>query len=849
MKVKIFLFLILFAVVAMAAIVNPPSLGSTPSVKYSCENNSIQVQTDQTYVDGYVSLAYQCAEKKCGSCNDADNGNKQQKIDANGVAIFKSYGAGIYEFVAVKVINGNIIKSGPFYLSGSQLACFDPATACNEKSDVGVEFHPYCKNNGLRFIITDANKNPLKDAKISVKNPSGDAKEYTTNAEGRSDAANLEMGINELKVDAQGHDTKTVTVDYGKGKYACPDCKIEVLCNEKKVKFTCSADPSMANQKLTVNQLPRPPGDEYPSQPPLTSAIGTAGEELTTASFAGATVPSTSNALAVRSIPKNVRLNNVRVARADILNGRVTGKANNIVWKNLNTKSLLATFVQNGVKRTVNLNGVQINNALASRVRVRNLEITRGTAQNIVVSNRVANGAEAPATCPRPDRPPTDGRPEGPVGSATEGPAGRPEVVYCPGTTQCAEGEIKTTIYDTGLQCTQITTCMPGPTAPTTVATTDNAGAANIPLPERGSYEATTEDGKIFPIDIESVCKRATDIYCSKEKKGRFKVSTLDQENSEPRPTRVKLTKSMADTGANVINSFKATFLENGFYSSTSVIITPDQCINEGDRVPGGKVDCGGLDGGDFDGDLDGGNGNGGTATNCEIEGGQLIGTDGQPVGDNYNAVSIVRVEGGTLKGENCEIEGGTNDGGSVSGGSSSGGSLSGGTPTDLAFPEEFTAYPDEIEVETDEAGEVFVGPTGPEPEPPPSQPIKYDLITGDKINVGEQFTARALKNDESCVLCTIVVTDSTGKEILRVTTDANGEALLSLANKGTYEVALLSEEGEVAKRKQVEAELAITPPAPEPKPPTAGDQSMLLYGIIVVVIVIVAYFILKKKK
>ncbi|MBS3067414.1 hypothetical protein J4450_01820 [Candidatus Micrarchaeota archaeon] len=849
MKFKLFfVFLALFVSYLMAAIVS-----TVPKLSYNCDKE-VLVVTALDYDGGTVRMLYSCSSNSCQNC--LTTSSQQETVSTNingGIAEFeyKKYGAGAYNFV--------IESSGkaPYTLSPSDKTCYDPTATCPKK-DIIVETAPICEegSSSLRVAIKDSlTKNAIKDATVTVNGV-----DYKTNALGVLKTSALEQGIHELAIDKKGYDKKTVSIDYGTAKYACPDYKIDYSCKDGKVKFT-SGD--LANKKLSVKRV-----DSSEDPPKLTSAIGTAGEASTTASFAN-TVTSGS-VVSVRSVP-NVNVNNVRVTNANVRNVNIkSGKLNNVVLNNLRVGRSTATFVdQSGTKKTIVLENVRVNGAVASNVPARDMVVVRGTFTQAFVSSAVHTEGQPPIPTSSEclESPPSDVQcsfnekkiPRVDSRGCTfyecipktgESRGSRPPGGTCPDIT-CEPGEIRICQVnpETGSQEAK---CRPNPPIPGT--TTDNTGTADITPPENGNYEITTEDGQIIPMDV--FCGYDTEVSCSKDKKGRFKVAVSDEQKQEPLKTRFNLKKiynELADAATTIksIKEFEFTFLQSGGYPSTTKVLTPFDC---GD-VNGGSNDGGTLD----DGDVDNGDVNGGTIDDGELDGCSIELTATQwtsltPDQIKQGRVTGVELQGGTVT--NCNegegVSGGNGNGNSVSGGSSSGGTLSGGTFTDVGFPDEFTVYPDELEVETDDVGEVFVGPTGPEPEPPPAppaQPVKYDLVTGDKIKVGESFTARALKNDEPCVSCTIVVTDATGKEISRVTTDGKGEAVLSLANKGTYEIALLSEQGDVAKRKQVEAELAIPTPEPTPKPPVAGDQNMLLYGGILIIVVVIAYFLWSRKK
>jgi len=128
-----------------------------------------------------------------------------------------------------------------------------------------------------------------------------------------------------------------------------------------------------------------------------------------------------------------------------------------------------------------------------------------------------------------------------------------------------------------------------------------------------------------------------------------------------------------------------------------------------------------------------------------------------------------------------------------------------------------------------------------PTPQPPPQPPkVTLDLTTPDKAEVGKEFVVKATKDGKACTGCSLVVKGQDGKET-KFTTDKNGEAKVTLANKGSYDLSLLTDQGTVAKKRTVSVELALGTAGPEKKT-GAGflEDPGVQTGLIVVVVVLV---------
>ncbi len=128
-----------------------------------------------------------------------------------------------------------------------------------------------------------------------------------------------------------------------------------------------------------------------------------------------------------------------------------------------------------------------------------------------------------------------------------------------------------------------------------------------------------------------------------------------------------------------------------------------------------------------------------------------------------------------------------------------------------------------------------------PTPAPTPQPPkVVLDLTTPDKAEVGKEFVIKATKDGRACTGCPIVVKGEDGKEVAKLTTDKNGEAKITLANKGSYELSLLTDQGIVAKKTTVNVELAVGTEGPEKKTGGFLDDPGVQTGLTVVVVVLV---------
>ncbi len=121
-----------------------------------------------------------------------------------------------------------------------------------------------------------------------------------------------------------------------------------------------------------------------------------------------------------------------------------------------------------------------------------------------------------------------------------------------------------------------------------------------------------------------------------------------------------------------------------------------------------------------------------------------------------------------------------------------------------------------------------------------PSAPVVLDLTTPEKIEVGKEFAAKATKDGQACSSCTIVVKDLSGNQVSSFTTDSNGEAKISLQNKGSYELDLLTSEGAIAKKNTVSVELALGSDELGNKSTSFLDDPTVQKGLGIIAIVVV---------
>lgn len=123
---------------------------------------------------------------------------------------------------------------------------------------------------------------------------------------------------------------------------------------------------------------------------------------------------------------------------------------------------------------------------------------------------------------------------------------------------------------------------------------------------------------------------------------------------------------------------------------------------------------------------------------------------------------------------------------------------------------------------------------------------VSRDLNGTKEAFVGFHGNFHATEGNQSCAFCDIVVTDPTGK-VITGKTDANGDFTLPLTIKGTYKLALMDENGEVAAEASILS--LLKPEVPDETKPTAEDTDDFSWLFLLILLVAVVLFIVYKRR
>ncbi len=127
---------------------------------------------------------------------------------------------------------------------------------------------------------------------------------------------------------------------------------------------------------------------------------------------------------------------------------------------------------------------------------------------------------------------------------------------------------------------------------------------------------------------------------------------------------------------------------------------------------------------------------------------------------------------------------------------------------------------------------------------------VFYNLITNETSEVGDNHLVFAVKDNQPCAFCTLIITDPKNVEY-RFTTDAEGRTMVSLPYRGNYHVVLLTKEGILAKEKQVMANLNLDLDKVLKKPAVYLADStiqMSLLLVLIIIMLILAYFYKRRR-